>query len=97
MRLLCILPVVRNLQILQRSGEERPWQEKSLCLGSSPSCGTSLTGHILGFGEDELGKGHPQPAQKDMQMSLMCKWMQHILIDPTYDCFVMRIALEDML
>lgn len=49
-----------NLRILQKSafstsasGEQ--WQEKPLCLGSAGSCGSVLVGHILGFGEDELG------------------------------------------
>lgn len=50
-----------NLRILQKSplstsagGEQ--WQEKALCLGSAGSCGYLLVGHILGFGEDELGE-----------------------------------------
>ncbi|KAG8014700.1 Hedgehog-interacting protein [Nibea albiflora] len=50
-----------NLRILQKStlstsasGEQ--WQEKALCLGSAGSCGSMLVGHILGFGEDELGE-----------------------------------------
>ncbi|KAG7257457.1 hypothetical protein CRUP_001677, partial [Coryphaenoides rupestris] len=30
------------------------WQEKPLCLGPVGSCGSTLVGHILGFGEDEL-------------------------------------------
>lgn len=50
-----------NLQILQKSsfstsasGEE--WQEKAMCLGSAGSCGSTIVGHILGFGEDEQGR-----------------------------------------
>ncbi|KAI2668384.1 Hedgehog-interacting protein [Labeo rohita] len=45
-----------NFRILQRPSEDRSWQEKPLCLGTSSSCGSSLVGHILGFGEDELGE-----------------------------------------
>ncbi|KAG1937789.1 hedgehog-interacting protein isoform X1 [Pimephales promelas] len=45
-----------NFRILQRLSEDRLWQEKPLCLGTSSSCGSSLVGHILGFGEDELGE-----------------------------------------
>ncbi|XP_016389851.1 hedgehog-interacting protein-like [Sinocyclocheilus rhinocerous] len=45
-----------NFRILQRASEDRSWQEKPLCLGTSSSCGSSLVGHILGFGEDELGE-----------------------------------------
>lgn len=69
-----------NLQILQRSGEERPWQEKSLCLGSSTSCGTSLTGHILGFGEDELGEVYILTSSKSMAQSHSGKLYK--LLDP---------------
>ncbi|TRY54794.1 hypothetical protein DNTS_001765 [Danionella cerebrum] len=45
-----------NFRILQRPSEDRSWQEKPLCVGTSSSCGSSLVGHILGFGEDELGE-----------------------------------------
>ncbi|XP_016336180.1 hedgehog-interacting protein-like [Sinocyclocheilus anshuiensis] len=45
-----------NFRILERPSEDRSWQEKPLCLGTSSSCGSSLVGHILGFGEDELGE-----------------------------------------
>lgn len=49
-----------NLRILQKStlsasASEEQWLEKPLCLGSASSCGSMLVGHILGFGEDELG------------------------------------------
>lgn len=48
-----------NLRILQKStsttASGAEWQEKALCLGSADSCGSTLVGHILGFGEDELG------------------------------------------
>lgn len=50
-----------NLRTLQKStlptsasGEQ--WQEKSLCLSSAGFCGSTLVGHILGFGEDEFGE-----------------------------------------
>lgn len=50
-----------NLRTLQKSalstsagGEQ--WQEKPLCLGSTGTCGSMLMGHILGFGEDEIGE-----------------------------------------
>uniref|UniRef100_A0A3Q2YN30 Hedgehog-interacting protein n=1 Tax=Hippocampus comes TaxID=109280 RepID=A0A3Q2YN30_HIPCM len=50
-----------NLRILQKSSitpsePSDQWQEKPLCLGSAGSCGSMLVGHILGFGEDELGQ-----------------------------------------
>lgn len=58
--LLCVRVCVRfrNLRILQKgSGAARDqWQEKALCLGTSSSCGSALVGHILGFGEDQLGQ-----------------------------------------
>lgn len=57
----CVFVGLSNLRTLQKStlstsasGEQ--WQEKSLCLGSAGSCGSMLVGHILGFGEDELGE-----------------------------------------
>ncbi|XP_062851350.1 hedgehog-interacting protein [Trichomycterus rosablanca] len=57
-----------NLRILQRPSEDRPWQEKPLCLGSSSSCGSSLVGHILGFGEDELGEVYILASSKSLSM-----------------------------
>ncbi|XP_041937361.1 hedgehog-interacting protein [Alosa sapidissima] len=69
-----------NLQILQRSGDDRPWQEKSLCLGSSTTCGASLTGHILGFGEDELGEVYILTSSKSMAQSNSGKLYK--LLDP---------------
>ncbi|XP_017556919.1 hedgehog-interacting protein [Pygocentrus nattereri] len=57
-----------NLRILQRPTDDRPWQEKPLCLGSSSSCGSSLVGHILGFGEDELGEVYILASTKSLAM-----------------------------
>lgn len=54
------LASLSNLRTLQKStptsadGEE--WQERPLCLGSPSTCGSMLMGHILGFGEDEIGE-----------------------------------------
>ena len=51
-----------NLRILQKVPSPAPaspaeqWQERPLCLGPAGSCGSTLVGHILGFGEDELGE-----------------------------------------
>lgn len=49
-----------NLRILQKTTLSTPasdeqWLEKHLCLGSASSCGSMIVGHLLGFGEDELG------------------------------------------
>ncbi|XP_051558883.1 hedgehog-interacting protein-like [Myxocyprinus asiaticus] len=55
-----------NFRILQRPSEDRSWQEKPLCLGSSSSCGSSVVGHILGFGEDELGEVYILASSKSM-------------------------------
>ncbi|XP_076831761.1 hedgehog-interacting protein isoform X2 [Brachyhypopomus gauderio] len=55
-----------NFRVLQRPAEDRPWQERPLCLGSSASCGSSLVGHILGFGEDELGEVYILTWQKGL-------------------------------
>lgn len=45
----------RNFLTLQQSPGTKQWQEKPLCLGNSGSCRGFFSGHILGFGEDELG------------------------------------------
>ncbi|CAH7297134.1 Hhip [Phodopus roborovskii] len=50
-----------NFLTLQRSPVTKQWQEKPLCLGTSGSCRGYFSGHILGFGEDELVT--VQPAQ----------------------------------
>lgn len=48
----------RNFLTLQQSPVSKQWQEKPLCLGNSGSCRGYFSGHILGFGEDELGTVH---------------------------------------
>lgn len=45
----------RNFLTLQQSPGTKQWQEKPLCLGNGGSCRGYFSGHILGFGEDELG------------------------------------------
>ncbi|XP_035515657.1 hedgehog-interacting protein [Morone saxatilis] len=74
-----------NLRILQKStlstsasGEQ--WQEKALCLGSAGSCGSTLVGHILGFGEDELGEVYILASSKSMVQSHSGKLYK--LVDP---------------
>ncbi|KAF7710100.1 hedgehog-interacting protein [Silurus meridionalis] len=57
-----------KLRILQRSAEDRPWQEKPFCLGSSSSCGSTLVGQILGFGEDEIGEVYILASSKSLTM-----------------------------
>lgn len=74
-----------NLQSLQRSSSvgssgEASWEEKSLCLGSASSCGASLTGHILGFGEDEMGEVYILTSSKSMAPSHSGKLYR--LLDP---------------
>uniref|UniRef100_A0A672Z1C8 Hedgehog-interacting protein n=1 Tax=Sphaeramia orbicularis TaxID=375764 RepID=A0A672Z1C8_9TELE len=63
-----------NLRILQKSSlsasaSDDQWQEKALCLGSAGSCGSTLVGHILGFGEDELGEVYVLASSKSMAQS----------------------------
>lgn len=48
----------RNFVTLQQNSITKQWQEKPFCLGSGASCRGPFTGHILGFGEDELGTTH---------------------------------------
>ncbi|XP_078799840.1 hedgehog-interacting protein-like [Oryzias latipes] len=74
-----------NLQILQKSsfstsasGEE--WQEKAMCLGSAGSCGSTIVGHILGFGEDEQGEVYILASSKNMAQSHSGKLFK--LVDP---------------
>lgn len=45
----------RNFLTLQQSPVTKQWQEKPLCLSNGGSCRGYFSGHILGFGEDELG------------------------------------------
>ncbi|KAM6972380.1 hedgehog-interacting protein [Aplochiton taeniatus] len=72
-----------NLRILQKSSSAEgadQWQEKALCLGSTSSCGSTLVGHILGFGEDELGEVYILASSKSMAQSHSGKLYK--LVDP---------------
>lgn len=74
-----------NLRILQKtslsgSNEDEQWQEKALCLGSTATCGTTLLGNILGFGEDELGEVYILASSKTMAQSHSGKLYK--LVDP---------------
>lgn len=72
-----------NLRILQKSSSAEgadQWQEKALCLGSTSSCGSTLVGHILGFGEDELGEVYMLASSKSMAQSHSGKLYK--LVDP---------------
>lgn len=74
-----------NLRILQKSSlsgsnEGEQWQEKALCLGSTATCGTTLLGNILGFGEDELGEVYILASSKTMAQSHSGKLYK--LVDP---------------
>lgn len=73
-----------NLRILQKSSSstsnEEQWQEKALCLGSTATCGTTLVGNILGFGEDELGEVYILASSKSMAQSHSGKLYK--LVDP---------------
>ncbi|XP_064423991.1 hedgehog-interacting protein [Latimeria chalumnae] len=55
-----------NLIALQQSSVTKQWQEKPLCLVNSGSCRGYLTGHIMGFGEDELGEVYILTSSKSM-------------------------------
>ncbi|KAK6493179.1 hedgehog-interacting protein-like [Huso huso] len=65
---------------LQKTATGKHWQEKALCFGSRSSCQSSLTGHILGFGEDELGEMYILTSSKSMTQSHSGKLYK--LIDP---------------
>ncbi|XP_067106612.1 hedgehog-interacting protein [Osmerus mordax] len=72
-----------NLRILQKSltaSGQQLWEEKALCLGSSSSCGSTLVGHIQGFGEDELGEVYILANSKSMAQSHSGKLYK--LVDP---------------
>ncbi|XP_056442308.1 hedgehog-interacting protein [Gadus chalcogrammus] len=75
-----------NLRILQKVPSPAPaspaeqWQERPLCLGSAGSCGSTLVGHILGFGEDELGEVYILASSKSMAQSHSGKLYK--LVDP---------------
>ncbi|KAM9477999.1 hedgehog-interacting protein [Clarias gariepinus] len=70
-----------KLRILQRPSEDRPWQEKPFCLGSRSSCGSTLVGQILGFGEDELGEVYILTSSKSLPMQLHSGRL-YKLVDP---------------
>ncbi|GAB5570475.1 hedgehog-interacting protein [Prionailurus iriomotensis] len=55
-----------NFLTLQQSPVSKQWQEKPLCLGNSGSCRGYFSGHILGFGEDELGEVYILSSSKSM-------------------------------
>ncbi|KAG8518395.1 Hedgehog-interacting protein [Galemys pyrenaicus] len=55
-----------NFLTLQQSPVSKQWQEKPLCLGSGGSCRGYFSGHILGFGEDELGEVYILSSSKSM-------------------------------
>lgn len=71
-----------NLRILQKgsAAARDQWQEKALCLGTSSSCGSTLVGHILGFGEDQLGEVYILATSKSMAQSHSGKLYK--LVDP---------------
>ncbi|XP_007070199.1 hedgehog-interacting protein isoform X1 [Chelonia mydas] len=58
-----------NFLTLQQSPVTKQWQEKPLCLGNSGSCRGFFSGHILGFGEDELGEVYILSSSKSMTQS----------------------------
>ncbi|KAH0616011.1 hypothetical protein JD844_026756 [Phrynosoma platyrhinos] len=58
-----------NFLTLQQSPMTKQWQEKPLCLGNSGSCRGFFSGHILGFGEDELGEIYILASTKSMTQS----------------------------
>eukprot|EP00069_Balaena_mysticetus_P022599 bmy_03467T0 len=55
-----------NFLTLQQSPGTKQWQEKPLCLGNGGSCRGYFSGHILGFGEDELGEVYVLSSSKSM-------------------------------
>ncbi|EPY79062.1 hedgehog-interacting protein [Camelus ferus] len=55
-----------NFLTLQQSPVSKQWQEKPLCLGNGGSCRGYFSGHILGFGEDELGEVYVLSSSKSM-------------------------------
>ncbi|XP_051031615.1 LOW QUALITY PROTEIN: hedgehog-interacting protein-like, partial [Phodopus roborovskii] len=69
-----------NFLTLQRSPVTKQWQEKPLCLGTSGSCRGYFSGHILGFGEDELGEVYILSSSKSMTQTHNGKLYK--IIDP---------------
>nr|XP_023412871.1 hedgehog-interacting protein [Loxodonta africana] len=55
-----------NFLTIQQSPVTKQWQEKPLCLGNGGSCRGYFSGHILGFGEDELGEVYILSSSKSM-------------------------------
>ncbi|XP_069098704.1 hedgehog-interacting protein isoform X1 [Pleurodeles waltl] len=56
------------------------WQEKPLTLGNSGSCRGFFSGHVLGFGEDELGEIYILTSSKSMTQSHSGKLYK--IVDP---------------
>lgn len=69
-----------NFLTLQQSPVTKQWQEKPLCLGASGSCQGYFSGHILGFGEDELGEVYILSSSKSMTQTHNGKLYK--IIDP---------------
>ncbi|XP_039606134.1 hedgehog-interacting protein [Polypterus senegalus] len=69
-----------HFRALHKSSSGKHFQEKTLCFGSSGSCRSSLTGHVLGFGEDELGEVYILASSKSMTQSHSGKLYK--LVDP---------------
>ncbi|MEE6461390.1 hypothetical protein FKM82_001282 [Ascaphus truei] len=69
-----------NFVTLHQNSVTKQWQEKPFCLGNGPSCRGSFTGHLLGFGEDELGEVYILSSSKSMTQSHSGKLYK--IIDP---------------
>ncbi|XP_055261192.1 hedgehog-interacting protein isoform X2 [Moschus berezovskii] len=69
-----------NFLTLQQSPVSKQWQEKPLCLGNGGSCRGYFSGHILGFGEDELGEVYILSSSKSMTQTHNGKLYK--IIDP---------------
>lgn len=69
-----------NFVTLQQNSITKQWQEKPFCLGSGASCRGPFTGHILGFGEDELGEIYILSSSKSMTQTHSGKLYK--IIDP---------------
>ncbi|XP_030047545.1 hedgehog-interacting protein isoform X2 [Microcaecilia unicolor] len=74
-----------NFLQLHQSPVTKQWQEKPLCLGNSGSCRGFFSGHILGFGEDELGEVYILSSSKSMTQSHSGKLYR--IIDPKRPLF----------
>ncbi|XP_063314541.1 hedgehog-interacting protein isoform X2 [Pelobates fuscus] len=69
-----------NFITLHQNTVTKQWQEKPFCLGSGTSCRAPFPGHILGFGEDELGEVYILSSSKSMTQSHSGKLYK--IIDP---------------